>query len=54
MPEVGVPLPIGKGRIMREGSKVALLSFGARLGECLKAADELETLGLQPLRMHAS
>ncbi|MBN9597210.1 MAG: 1-deoxy-D-xylulose-5-phosphate synthase [Afipia sp.] len=46
MPEFGVPLPIGKGRIMREGSKVALLSFGARLGECLKAADELETLGL--------
>ena len=50
MPEVGVPLPIGKGRIMREatgkGSKVALLSFGARLGECLKAADELETFGL--------
>ncbi|HEX7792262.1 MAG TPA: 1-deoxy-D-xylulose-5-phosphate synthase [Afipia sp.] len=50
MPEVGVPLPIGKGRIMREatgtGTKVALLSFGARLGECLKAADELDTLGL--------
>jgi len=46
MPEFGVPLPIGKGRIMREGSKVALLSFGARLGECLKAAEELETLGL--------
>jgi len=46
MPEFGVPLPIGKGRIMREGSKVALLSFGARLGECLKAADELDTLGL--------
>ena len=50
MPEVGVPLPIGKGRIMREatgkGSKVALLSFGARLGECLKAADELDTFGL--------
>ena len=46
MPEVGVPLPIGKGRIMREGSKVALLSFGARLGECLKAADELDALGL--------
>ena len=49
MPEFGVPLPIGKGRIMREASgksKVALLSFGARLGECLKAADELETLGL--------
>jgi len=46
MPEAGVALPIGKGRIMREGSKVALLSFGARLGECLKAADELDTLGL--------
>ncbi|MBX9710641.1 MAG: 1-deoxy-D-xylulose-5-phosphate synthase [Xanthobacteraceae bacterium] len=46
LPDVGVPLEIGKGRIMREGSKVALLSFGTRLGECLKAADELETHGL--------
>jgi 1-deoxy-D-xylulose-5-phosphate synthase len=46
MPEEGVPLEIGKGRIVREGHKVALLSFGARLGECLKAADELKTLGL--------
>ncbi|MBI3699646.1 MAG: 1-deoxy-D-xylulose-5-phosphate synthase [Afipia sp.] len=46
MPEFGVPLEIGKGRIMREGSKVALLSFGARLGECLKAADELASYGL--------
>jgi 1-deoxy-D-xylulose-5-phosphate synthase len=46
MPEVGVPLPIGKGRIIREGSKVALLSFGTRLAECEKAADELATLGL--------
>jgi 1-deoxy-D-xylulose-5-phosphate synthase len=46
IPDVGVPLEIGKGRIMREGSKVALLSFGARLGECLKAADELATHGL--------
>ena len=46
MPEVGIPLEIGKGRIMREGSKVALLSFGARLGECLKAADELASHGL--------
>ena len=32
MPEVGIPLEIGKGRIVREGSKVALLSFGTRLG----------------------
>ena len=41
MPEEGTPLEIGKGRILREGNKVALFSFGARLGECLKAADEL-------------
>jgi 1-deoxy-D-xylulose-5-phosphate synthase len=46
MPEEGVPLEIGKGRIMREGSKVALLSFGTRLAECLKAADELAGFGL--------
>jgi 1-deoxy-D-xylulose-5-phosphate synthase len=46
MPEFGVPLEIGKGRIVREGSKVALLSFGTRLGECLKAAEELAALGL--------
>ena len=46
MPDVGVPLEIGKGRIVREGSKVALLSFGTRLAECEKAADELAALGL--------
>jgi 1-deoxy-D-xylulose-5-phosphate synthase len=46
MPEVGMPLEIGKGRIVREGHKVALLSFGTRLAECLKAADELAQLGL--------
>jgi 1-deoxy-D-xylulose-5-phosphate synthase len=46
MPEVGVPLPIGKGRIVREGKNVALLSFGTRLAECEKAADELAALGL--------
>ncbi|HTP90169.1 MAG TPA: 1-deoxy-D-xylulose-5-phosphate synthase [Xanthobacteraceae bacterium] len=46
MPDEGVPLEIGKGRILREGTKVALFSFGARLGECLKAADELATYGL--------
>ena len=46
LPQEGVPLEIGKGRILREGHKVALLSFGARLGECLKAADELAALGL--------
>ena len=46
MPSEGKPLEIGKGRVLREGHKVALLSFGARLGECLKAADELAALGL--------
>ena len=46
MPEEGRPLEIGKGRIMQQGHKVALLSYGARLGECLKAAKELTALGL--------
>ncbi len=46
MPDEGVPIEIGRGRILREGGKVALLSFGARLGECLKAAEELDSYGL--------
>jgi 1-deoxy-D-xylulose-5-phosphate synthase len=46
LPERGTPLEIGKGRIVREGSAVALLSFGARLTECLAAADELGGYGL--------
>ena len=46
MPAEGKPLEIGKGRVLREGTKVALFSFGARLAECLKAADELAALGL--------
>ncbi|MHA1568109.1 MAG: 1-deoxy-D-xylulose-5-phosphate synthase [Alphaproteobacteria bacterium] len=41
LPARGMPLEIGKGRVLREGNAVALLSFGTRLGECLKAADEL-------------
>ena len=45
MPAEGQPLEIGKGRILREGTSVAMLSFGARLGDCLKAADELARLG---------
>jgi 1-deoxy-D-xylulose-5-phosphate synthase len=40
------PLEIGKGRVLREGSKVALLNFGARLGEATKAADKLTAMGL--------
>jgi 1-deoxy-D-xylulose-5-phosphate synthase len=46
MPEAGIPLEIGKGRIIREGNKVALLSFGGRLGECSRAAEELAAYGL--------
>jgi 1-deoxy-D-xylulose-5-phosphate synthase len=46
LPEQGVPLEIGRGRIVREGTSIALLSFGARLQECLKAAQELGTYGL--------
>jgi len=41
MPKIGVPLEIGKGRVMREGERVALLSLGTRLAECLKAGEEL-------------
>jgi 1-deoxy-D-xylulose-5-phosphate synthase len=46
LPTEGKPLEIGKGRIVREGSKIGLFSFGGRLAECLKAADELATYGL--------
>src|SRR6185312_14463892 len=37
---------IGKGRVLREGSSVAILSFGARLKECMKAADDLAAQGI--------
>jgi 1-deoxy-D-xylulose-5-phosphate synthase len=46
MPERGSVLAIGKGRVLREGTKVALLSFGTRLQECLLAAEELDAAGL--------
>jgi 1-deoxy-D-xylulose-5-phosphate synthase len=46
LPQIGKPWEIGKGRIIREGSKVAILSLGTRLQECLKAADELAARGL--------
>jgi 1-deoxy-D-xylulose-5-phosphate synthase len=46
LPAVGVPLPIGKGRVLRQGTTVALLSLGTRLAEVLKAADQLAALGL--------
>jgi 1-deoxy-D-xylulose-5-phosphate synthase len=46
LPQRGTALALGKGRILREGSSIALLSFGTRLQECLKAADELAAHGL--------
>jgi 1-deoxy-D-xylulose-5-phosphate synthase len=46
IPEVGVPLEIGKGRILREGTSIAILSLGGRLKEVFKAADELAAQGL--------
>jgi 1-deoxy-D-xylulose-5-phosphate synthase len=46
LPETPQLLDIGKGRIVREGSKVAILSLGTRLAEAMKAADQLEARGL--------
>jgi len=46
LPERGEILPIGKGRIIKEGTKVALLSFGTRLADCLVAAEDLDAAGL--------
>ena len=46
MPERGKVLEIGKGRVIKEGTKVALLSFGTRLKECLLATEELGAAGL--------
>jgi 1-deoxy-D-xylulose-5-phosphate synthase len=46
LPKQGEVLPIGKGRVVREGSRIAILSFGTRLGEALKAAEELAARGL--------
>ena len=46
MPERGEVLPLGRGRVLREGSKIALLSYGTRLTECFKAAEDLAARGL--------
>ncbi|GAB4263370.1 MAG: 1-deoxy-D-xylulose-5-phosphate synthase [Pararhodobacter sp.] len=48
MPERGTPLEIGKGRMILEGKRVAILSFGTRLAEVLKAAEALEARGIAP------
>ncbi len=46
LPKEGLPLAIGRGRVVREGSTVAILSLGTRLAEALKAADQLAAFGL--------
>jgi 1-deoxy-D-xylulose-5-phosphate synthase len=46
MPDRGMPLEIGRGRVLRQGTDIALLSFGAHLAEVLAAADALEAEGL--------
>jgi 1-deoxy-D-xylulose-5-phosphate synthase len=46
IPQIGVPLEIGRGRVVREGTRVALLSLGTRLAECLMAAEQLGQRGL--------
>ena len=47
-PDVGVPLEIGKGRIVKEGQGIAILSFGTRMSEVLLAAERLNGYGLSP------
>jgi 1-deoxy-D-xylulose-5-phosphate synthase len=46
LPDRGIPLDIGRGRILREGSRLAILSYGARLSECLAAAAVLDEAGV--------
>ena len=46
LPEINEILEIGKGKIVKEGNKVAILNFGARLQECLKAANQLDSKGI--------
>jgi 1-deoxy-D-xylulose-5-phosphate synthase len=46
VPARGTPLEVGRGRVLREGSSIAILSYGTRLAECMKAADELAAQGL--------
>lgn len=48
LPERGIPLAIGKGRMIQQGSRVAILSFGTRLAEVMKAAENLAAKGITP------
>lgn len=46
LPDRGMPMEIGKGRVLKEGTKIAILSYGSRLADALSAASELDALGL--------
>jgi len=46
LPERGMPIEIGKGRVLKEGTKIAILSYGNRLADAMNAAHELDALGL--------
>ncbi len=46
LPNIGQVLKIGQGRVLKQGTSIAILSYGARLGECLAAAEQLSALGL--------
>ena len=46
LPSEGIPIPIGEGRVIQEGGRVAILSFGAHLKEAIDASEELEQLGI--------
>ncbi len=48
LPDRGLPLTIGKGRVVQKGSGIAILSFGARLGQVLEASELLSAKGLKP------
>ncbi|CAN1222864.1 Probable 1-deoxy-D-xylulose-5-phosphate synthase 2, chloroplastic [Linum grandiflorum] len=44
----GTPLEVGKGRVLREGSRVAILGYGTIVQNCIEAADKLQALGIKP------
>ena len=53
LPPINEKLQVGKGRLIREGKKVAIISFGARLNECLIAIDNVEKKGIKPTLVDA-
>ena len=48
LPSEGIPIPIGEGRVIQEGSRVAILSFGTHLGDVIKTSEMLSEVGVSP------